>query len=406
MNPLANNPEASVLISSMCIPGAADGGSLTSKWLMYALRNKGVRVTLCSSDYGSTVMGEADSDIQIFPRTLARPMDFSIGLCRFLWKRIGSSTVCHFFAFYATATVWGTFLARRHGVPYVVSPMGNTVPANDDSKSRNFGNLKKRLYFHLLGKSILRNAAFIICATEMEREKIRRHLPEGRFVVLPHGVNRTDDKPDGRALILPRHSQLVLFLGRLSPEKSLPFMFDTWADVRRSLPDALLVIAGDDRLCPGYEKVLRVKVTEMGLNESIHFVGAVDSGPKKWLFEQCACLVLPSTSENFGYVVVEALSAGRPAITSTGTPWQKLEEDGVGAWLPLDRKIWADRLVQYLGNDGPVPDPNSAQRCRDWVTRNVPDWDEVAEKQIRVYEQSITSIAEDVAGIPPQTPQS
>jgi len=47
-------------------------------------------------------------------------------------------------------------------------------------------------------------------------------------------------------------------------------------------------------------------------------------------------LVLPSLGESFGHVIVEALAAGCPLIISDTTPWQRLEEKGIGWDIPLD----------------------------------------------------------------------
>ena len=386
---MVNGSDANVLISSMCIPGTADGGSLTAKALLQAIRRNGVRVSLCSSDYGHKDRTDIDPDIHLFHQTFARPMDFSIGVCRFLWKQVRRSSVCHFCAFYATATVWGAYLARFFGVPYVVSPMGNTVPLVRRDGRRKPGNLKKRLFFELVGKPILRGAACVVCTTEMERERIQKYLPDARCAVVPLGHEPLDESVGERALDLPQHSGVALFLGRLSPEKSIPFLLNVWAEVVKGVPGALLVIAGDDRLCPGYADALRARVSELDLDGAVHFAGTVDKNSKKWLFDKATCLVLPSVSENFGHVVVEALSAGRPVITSTGTPWKKLQEDGVGQWLPLERDIWVDLLTDYLANGRPTDHPEYARRCRQWVRDNIPTWDVAAHAQIEVYREVI-----------------
>ena len=46
--------------------------------------------------------------------------------------------------------------------------------------------------------------------------------------------------------------------------------------------------------------------------------------------------ILPSKSENFGHAIYEALSAGRPVITSNNTPWNNLRESLAGINVPLD----------------------------------------------------------------------
>jgi len=46
--------------------------------------------------------------------------------------------------------------------------------------------------------------------------------------------------------------------------------------------------------------------------------------------------ILPSKSENFGHAIFEALSAGRPVITSNNTPWKNLKESKAGINVALE----------------------------------------------------------------------
>jgi hypothetical protein len=86
---------------------------------------------------------------------------------------------------------------------------------------------------------------------------------------------------------------------------------------------------------------------------------------------------------------VEALTAGRPAITSTGTPWRELPDAGVGRWLPLDRAVWTDCLCEYMSADSLATQTESALRCREWVRENIPTWDHSAEEHIHLYQAAI-----------------
>lgn len=57
-------------------------------------------------------------------------------------------------------------------------------------------------------------------------------------------------------------------------------------------------------------------------------------GNEKYDFYKASSLfVLPTHSENFGMVIVEALSCGVPVIIITGTPWNELFDNNTGWWL-------------------------------------------------------------------------
>ena len=74
-------------------------------------------------------------------------------------------------------------------------------------------------------------------------------------------------------------------------------------------------------------------IAEHKLNGKVHFIGNVFGKEKMQLYANARFSCLLSHSENFGNVVVEALSQGTPVIASRGTPWQVLNEQNAGFWI-------------------------------------------------------------------------
>ena len=82
--------------------------------------------------------------------------------------------------------------------------------------------------------------------------------------------------------------------------------------------------------------------------KNVNFVGA-KYGQEKWNFLRSAdVMVLPTYSENFGIVVVEALAVGLPVITTAGTPWQDLEKYNCGWWIDLSTLNLKSTLVKVF----------------------------------------------------------
>ena len=71
-------------------------------------------------------------------------------------------------------------------------------------------------------------------------------------------------------------------------------------------------------------------IREKGLGETVLMTGHVDGEVREALLGHSMFLVLPSHSENFGLVVAESLAAGRPVLTTTGTPWGAAKQPGDG----------------------------------------------------------------------------
>jgi glycosyltransferase involved in cell wall biosynthesis len=61
--------------------------------------------------------------------------------------------------------------------------------------------------------------------------------------------------------------------------------------------------------------------------------------------------ILPTLGENFGHVIFESLTAGKPPIISQFTPWQKLQEQNAGFELPLDENSWLNTLNEIINMD-------------------------------------------------------
>jgi glycosyltransferase involved in cell wall biosynthesis len=78
--------------------------------------------------------------------------------------------------------------------------------------------------------------------------------------------------------------------------------------------DCDLIVAGNDE--EGYQRRLEAMVRQLGVDSRVAFIGAVDARRKSELLRQAVALILPSYSENFGNVVLEAMAEGCPAIVT------------------------------------------------------------------------------------------
>jgi glycosyltransferase involved in cell wall biosynthesis len=99
----------------------------------------------------------------------------------------------------------------------------------------------------------------------------------------------------------------------------------------------------------GYRKDVEQLVKKLGLENSVVITGEVQGEMKDALLANAEIFVLPSYSENFGIVVAEALSWGRPVITTTGTPWQEVADVGAGWWVAPEEEPLAGALAEALG---------------------------------------------------------
>lgn len=80
----------------------------------------------------------------------------------------------------------------------------------------------------------------------------------------------------------------------------------------------------------GYWKLCKEQISQLPQHISINYHGELTPQLLQEAMQQFQVFIMPSKSENFGHALVEALSAGKPVITTTTTPFADLEQNGCG----------------------------------------------------------------------------
>ncbi len=105
----------------------------------------------------------------------------------------------------------------------------------------------------------------------------------------------------------PEQPPIVLACGRLTPDKNYPLLLRAFANMRNK--SARLVILGE-----GPERAsIEAEIAKLGLGEGVKMPGYADTAP---FYAGASCFVITSDREAFGLVVVEALAAGLPVVTT------------------------------------------------------------------------------------------
>jgi glycosyltransferase involved in cell wall biosynthesis len=246
--------------------------------------------------------------VRYFPSTLRR-LYVSPQMRAALTESVGGYDAVHLHSVFLWPTYVAARAARRAGVPYIVSPRGMLVPELVARKSR----FAKMLWIRAIERRTFAQAAAIHFTADSERDDARRmSMPLPDSFVVPNGI----DLPS-----IPTAARLpgtLLCLGRINWKKGLDHLIDAMPHV----PGANVIIAGNDEeeLTPK----LRAQAERNGVSGRIEFRGPVTGAAKDGLLQTSTALVLPSHSENFGNVVLEAMAAAMPVIV---TPEVGLAED-------------------------------------------------------------------------------
>ncbi len=277
-------------------------------------------------------------------------------------------------------------LALAAGVQYVVGLHGML---DDWCMGRKA--FKKRLYLALGGRRFLERAAAVHCTAQAEREQSWKWYPRGRPIVVPliFDLSEYEHLP-GPELARRKFASafpddnvpIVLFLSRLHPKKRVELLIEAAMQLHDDGLTFKLLIAGTGE--PQYEQSLRALVELKQLSARIAFLGFVSGRNKVSLYQASDVFVLPTSQENWGFVLLESLACATPVITTKGVDiWPELQSSGGAIIADETPQAFAAALADL------ILDREKRQRMqqqgRAWVQRNF-NVDRVVEQYEQLYE--------------------
>ena len=202
-------------------------------------------------------------------------------------------------------------------IPLIISPCGMLEPWALRQKRE-----KKFIAYILYQKFLLKNAKILIAKSYMEYKNLKL-LGFRKISVIPNGIK-----------VLKKNSQVsnkkklhALYLSRIHKKKGIYDLLISWSKIRPKNWVLNIVGTGADdclKLLNKYSKNLEIK--------NIIFHGHLVGKYKKKIFKKSDLFILPSYSENFGNVILEALNYRIPVLTTKATPWNIISKFRCG-WV-------------------------------------------------------------------------
>jgi len=309
-------------------------------------------------------------------------MGYSPKLVRSL--RTSNLNLLHIHGIWAYPSIASLQWVRQENKPYLITPHGML-----DSWALKNSAWKKRLAGALYENIHLNGAACLQALCESEALAMRNYGLINPICIIPNGIDlpsvSTPKKPAWKSS-LSMGAKVILYLGRLHSKKGLANLLNAWALTHKqnttSSNEWILVIAGWDQL--GHENQLKAQSEELGIQNSIRFIGPQFNVEKHSSYYHADAFILPSFSEGLPMVILEAWSYGLPVLM---TPQCNLPEGfKVGAALQVETNQESiaqglDALFSMSDNERDALGIRGKKLVEDQFT-----WPKVASEMSSVYE--------------------
>lgn len=294
--------------------------------------------------------------------------------------------IYHYHGVWMPCNHWVSKYARRHRKKTVLNPRGDLEIAriNYDRWKK----LKKQVVWWLYGKKDTQSAACIIATSEQEKQAVRTLGITVPVAIIPNGIEM-DAFPSPISHKV-HEKKTILFLSRVNPIKGIEYLLDAWKAIPSSERDNWQIHIAGNSDPKDYVKELEYMAAELGITDSVKFIGPITGAAKLEKYQNCDLFVLPTLNENFGNVVAEAMMCELPVITTKNAPWKVLEDYKCGWWIDLS----VDNLVSALREAMSISDEERwefGKKSRSCIKENFAS-EAVAKKTLAVYKWILREI--------------
>ena len=215
----------------------------------------------------------------------------------------------------------------------------------------------------------------VIVPSSAMRQRLENYGVTVPLHVLPTGIPLAQFAGgDGPAFRL-RHGidparPLALFVGRVAHEKNIGFLLAALQEARQSLPEVLLLIAGEGPAM----RDLQAKTLELGLGDAVKFIGYLDRGrglPD--CYAAADIFVFASRTETQGLVLLEAMAAGLPVVALAEMGTVDILAPGRGCVVPSATPAAFGRAMADL-----LSQPTLWRRLAEAAPRYAAEWSDAA----------------------------
>src|ERR1051325_3822590 len=156
----------------------------------------------------------------------------------------------------------------------------------------------------------------VISPSNGMRNILRQYGVESHIEVVPNGVDLRrfhEAQPLSRIDFgFTDQDILLIYAGRIAPEKNLEFLIRSFAGVSQVFPNVHLLIVGSGQ--KQFEEEIRPLPLELNISERVHFLGMIPNNRLPAYLAMCDAFVTASVTEVHPFSVIEAMATGLPIM--------------------------------------------------------------------------------------------
>jgi glycosyltransferase involved in cell wall biosynthesis len=213
---------------------------------------------------------------------------------------------------------------------------------------------------------------FLLVPSRFVQRSYEAHgWPAERILKLPYGANLADFQPNPAL----RGKFKAVCMAQITPRKGHVYLLEAWKKL--ALPDAELHCYGY------YDREVLQALQSMGV-PNVFFHGSVPKVQVIRALQEANVFVLPTIDDGFGVVILEAMAAGLPVITTEHSGGVEIIDEGVNGYvLPIRRSdLLAERLLELYRD--PEKAAGMGRAARQKVEKGQ-SWQDYAARMIAIY---------------------
>lgn len=267
-------------------------------------------------------------------------------------------------------------LKKLTGLPYVITAHGSDVPGYNPHRFQLLHRLLKPVW-----RAVARNAASIVCPSQVVQRLVREQCPQAQTVVIPNAIDPAKfvaDRPKK-----PR----ILAVSRIVERKGIQYLIEALAGIDHPFE---LHVVGDGPYLPA----LRALASRHSVDVTFHGALLNDSPELRELYETARIFALVSTMENFPLVLLEGMTAGCAVLTTSGTGCAEVVGNDALLVPPGDVEATRQALGQLISDPGLCAVLGRRARAR---VEELYAWENIVARYIQVLQATGRAVACDGA---------